>query len=81
MTGSSNHRPQETNPADNSKTRLARLGEPLTMSVPDAGWKYYGLGRNSSYDAAHLGLIPTIKIGNKLRVPIEAMNKKLGSVT
>lgn len=77
MTGSSNHRPKETYPIDNSKTRQARLGEPLTMSVPDAGWKYYGLGRNSSYDAVRQGLIPTIQVGKKLRVPIEAMKRKL----
>ena len=54
-----------------------RLGEPLTTSVPDAGWKYYGIGRNASYDAARTGQIPTIRVGKRLRVPIMAMERKL----
>jgi hypothetical protein len=51
--------------------------EPLTLSVPEAGEKYYGLSRNGSYDAAARGEIPTIKIGRLLRVPVRAMEKKL----
>jgi len=50
---------------------------PLTMSVPQAGQKYLGLGRNSSYAAAERGEIPTIKIGRLLRVPIRAMERLL----
>lgn len=54
--------------------------ETLTMSVwPDAGQKL-GLGKNSSYQAARCGQIPTIRIGKKLRVPIAAFNKMLESV-
>jgi hypothetical protein len=48
-----------------------------TMSVPEAGKTYFGLGRYSSYDAARRGDIPTIKIGRLLRVPVEAMEAKL----
>ena len=71
--------PHELSP-DTKNGRRARLGEPLTMSVPDAGWKYLGAGRNASYEAAKAGVIPTIAVGNKLRVPIAAMDRKLEEV-
>jgi len=48
-----------------------------TMSVPEAGRVYYGIGKNLSYDAAHRGEIPTIRIGRLLRVPIAAMERRL----
>ena len=50
---------------------------PLTMSVPEAGAKYFGLCRNAAYDAAHRGEIPTIKIGRLLRVPVRALERML----
>jgi hypothetical protein len=50
---------------------------PLTMSVPEAGRKYFGLSRNGSYDAAKRGEIPTIPVGRLLRVPVRAMEAKL----
>jgi hypothetical protein len=49
----------------------------LTMSVPEAGRKYFGLSRNGSYDAAARGEIPVIKIGRLLRVPVRALEKML----
>jgi excisionase family DNA binding protein len=48
-----------------------------TMSVPDAGRLYFGLSRNSSYEAAARGEIPTIRIGRKIRVPVAAMERML----
>jgi excisionase family DNA binding protein len=50
---------------------------PLTISVPDAGRRYFGLGRNASYDAAERGEIPAIRIGRLLRVPVRALEKML----
>src|ERR1051325_7150013 len=50
---------------------------PKTMTVPNAGRIYFGLGRNASYDAAKRGDIPTIKIGRLLRVPVAAMERRL----
>jgi hypothetical protein len=50
---------------------------PKTMSVPDAGRLYFGLGRNASYDAAKRGDIIVIKVGRLKRVPIAAMEKRL----
>jgi hypothetical protein len=48
-----------------------------TLSVPEAGALYYGLGRNGSYEAAKRGLIPTIEVLGKLRVPIILMDRRL----
>jgi hypothetical protein len=50
---------------------------PLTLTVPAAGKKYFGLSRNGAYDAAKRGEIPTIKIGRLLRVPIRALEAML----
>jgi hypothetical protein len=51
--------------------------EALTLSVPEAGRRYFGLSRNSSYAAAERGDIPVIKVGRVLRVPIRAMERLL----
>ncbi len=53
---------------------------PKTMSVPEAGRVYYGIGRDASYQAAKTGQIPVIRIGKLLRVPIVAMERKLDRV-
>jgi hypothetical protein len=50
---------------------------PKTMSVPEAGKGYFGLGRNASYEAAKRGDIPTIKVGKLLRAVVQAMERKL----
>ena len=47
------------------------------MSVPEAGRKYFGLGRNASYQAATNGTIPVIRVGKLLRVPVRAMERLL----
>jgi hypothetical protein len=49
----------------------------LTMSVPEAGRKYFGLSRNGSYDAANRGEIPVIKVGRLKRVPVRLMEQML----
>jgi hypothetical protein len=48
-----------------------------TLSVPEAGRVYFGLGRNASYEAAKRGEIPVIRIGRRLRAPIVALDRKL----
>ena len=55
--------------------------EPKTLTVPEAGHRYFGLGRNASYEAARRGDIPTIRIGRLLRVPVVQMERKLESVS
>jgi hypothetical protein len=51
--------------------------QPKTLSVPEAGRKYFDLGRNGSYEAARRGEIPTIRIGSRLRVPVVALERML----
>jgi hypothetical protein len=47
--------------------------EILTISVPEAGRRYFGLSRNGSYEAAKRGEIPTVGIGRLKRVPVRAL--------
>ena len=64
------------------KIRGLRLGHDASLDKlavplwPDVG-KALGLSKNSTYDAARAGEIPTIKIGRCLRVPLVALNKML----
>jgi excisionase family DNA binding protein len=47
-----------------------------TMTIPEAA-KYLGIGRNSAYEAARAGQIPTIRIGRLFRVPVLALERML----
>ena len=49
------------------------------MSVPEAGWRYFRMSRNTSYAAAERGEIPTIRVGRLLRVPVRVMDRLLDS--
>ena len=49
----------------------------LTISVPEAGRRYFGLSRNAAYAAAARREIPTIKIGRLLKVPVKALEQML----
>jgi hypothetical protein len=53
---------------------------PKTISVPEAGRRYFGLSRNAAYAAAERGEIPTIRIGRLLRVPVRALEGILDGV-
>lgn len=53
--------------------------DPLTISVPEAGKRYFDMSRGASYQAAERGEIPTVRIGRLLRVPIAAMDALLAS--
>ncbi len=52
----------------------------LTISVPEAGRRYFGLSRNASYAAAERGEIPAVRIGRLLRVPVRAMEAMLDRI-
>jgi hypothetical protein len=54
---------------------------PLTLSVPEAGRRYFGLSRVSAYAAATRGEIPTVRIGRLLRVPVRALEHMLDKAT
>jgi hypothetical protein len=53
----------------------------LTISVPEAGSRFFSLSRNGSYAAAQRGEIPTIRIGRLLRVPVRALEHMLDTAT
>jgi hypothetical protein len=54
-----------------------KSNETWTIPVPEAGQKYYGLGRNGSYAAAARGEIPTIKIGSRIRAVVSVIERRL----
>jgi excisionase family DNA binding protein len=56
------------------------MDQVFTMSVPEAGKRYFGLSRNAAYAAAERGEIPTIRIGRLLRVPVRALDRMLDTV-
>jgi hypothetical protein len=59
---------------------LKATGEPdptKTLSVPEAGKKYFDLGTNAAYEAARRGEIPTIKIGGRIRAVVPAIEQML----
>jgi excisionase family DNA binding protein len=51
--------------------------QPFTHSVPDAGRRYFGVGKNAAYRATRRGEIPTIRIGKRLLVPLAALERML----
>jgi excisionase family DNA binding protein len=58
------------------KKRQAFYENELVMSVPMAAMKL-GISRDAAYRAAKAGDLPTIKIGDLLRVPIAQLNRML----
>ena len=48
-----------------------------TMSVESAG-RLLGIGRNSAYEAARQGTIPTLRFGKRVVVPRAALMRLLG---
>jgi hypothetical protein len=51
--------------------------EPKTISIPEAGRRYFNLSPQGSYTAAARGDIPTIALGRRKRVPVKAMEALL----
>ncbi len=54
-------------------------GTVRTISVPEAGRRYFDLSRGGAYAAARAGTIPTIRVGRLLKVPVAAMERMLES--
>jgi hypothetical protein len=48
-----------------------------SMSIPEAGREFLGIGPNASYGAAKRGEIPFIKVGRLKRVPRRLMEAKM----
>lgn len=47
-----------------------------TMSVVEAGYEL-GVGKNKAYELAKQGVIPTIKLGDRARVPVQFFFNRL----
>ena len=52
---------------------------PWTCSVPEAGRRYFGLGRNASYEAAKTGQIPCMEVGGRKFALIKKLEEMLGA--
>jgi hypothetical protein len=55
--------------------------EPLVLTIPEAGWKFYRLKRDAAYAAARAGRIPVISIGGAKRVPVRAIEEQFRRMT
>ena len=53
---------------------------PATMTVTQTA-TLLGISRSSAYECVRLGSIPSIRLGRRIVVPIQAINVLLGSVT
>ncbi len=51
-------------------------GLPTVLTIPETA-KILRIGRNSAYEAARRGQIPTIKIGGRVLVPRKALERLL----
>jgi hypothetical protein len=48
-----------------------------SISIPEAGRRYLGIGANASYRAAARGEIPFVKFGKVKRVPLKLMEERM----
>ena len=68
-------------PTDNPETPSTDAEhERFVLTIPQAGKKFFGVGRSASYEAARRGEIPTVRIGRKLLVPVAAVERMLAEV-
>ncbi len=56
------------------------MTERLTLTVTEAG-QLLGISRNSAYEAARRGEIPTIRVGRRIRVPRSRLDELLDGLT
>jgi excisionase family DNA binding protein len=53
---------------------------PMVLTVKQTS-KVLGLGLNQTYEAIRCGVIPSMRIGRRIIVPIAALDKKLEGAT
>jgi hypothetical protein len=58
---------------EHGQSPAATAAQPKTMTIPEAGWVYFGLSKNGAYDAAARGEIPYIVVGRLKRVSVAKM--------
>jgi len=51
--------------------------DPRLMSVPEAGEKFFGIGRSASYEAARRGQIPTMEVGKRKFALVKKIERDL----
>lgn len=61
-----------------SEEILQAINSELTVPVWPTTGRALGVSRNSAYNGANNGDIPTIDIGNRKRVPTSWLREKLG---
>ena len=59
---------------------MATNDEKLVYTVEEAG-ALLDLGRSGAYDAVRRGDLPTIRIGRRILVPKEALERMLGRIS
>ena len=59
------------------KSKETAPADEWTISVPEAGRRYFGIGPYASYAAANAGQIPVIQVGRFKRVPVAVMERML----
>lgn len=50
----------------------------LTMSIAEAA-ELLGISRTTAYELAHIGELPTVRLGRRILVPVDRMAELLGT--
>jgi excisionase family DNA binding protein len=66
-----------TDPKEHTMSTTTSTGDPLTLTVEEAG-RLLGISRGAAYRAAACGQIPTIRLGRRLLVPTARLHQLLG---
>jgi hypothetical protein len=66
-----------TAPRVHEQSPPAAAAQPKTMTIPEAGWVYFGLSKNGAYDAAARGEIPFMVVGRLKRVSVAKMEQMM----
>jgi hypothetical protein len=66
---------------DDDSPKEGNMEDAVTISIPEAGKRFYGLSRDGSYAAARRGEIVTIKVGRLFRVPVAAQMQHMAEIT
>lgn len=51
-----------------------------TITIPEYA-KIVGVGRNTAYDAARAGEVPTIRVRGRILVSVPLLRRQLGEIT
>jgi len=60
------------------RTGAQRAEGRRTLTVEEAA-RVLGVGRGTAYEAARVGTIPTVRVGRRLLVPVDALDRLLAA--